>query len=151
MLYDYFQQLFAQVTNPPLDAIREEVVTSLQGTVGPEGDLLNPDAESCRQIVLPQPILRNAELSKLIYVDPDHEIRGHKHGMRAAVIRCLYPVADGGAGSARGPRRRPRQGVGRPSATARASSCCPTASPNETTGADPVAAGVVGRAPPPGA
>ncbi|MGV0849340.1 glutamate synthase large subunit [Mycolicibacterium phlei] len=98
MLYDYFQQLFAQVTNPPLDAIREEVVTSLQGTVGPEGDLLNPGPDSCRQIVLPQPILRNAELSKLICVDPDHEIRGHKHGMRAAVIRCLYPVNRGGQG-----------------------------------------------------
>ncbi|MDT5363813.1 MAG: glutamate synthase large chain [Mycobacterium sp.] len=98
MLYDYFQQLFAQVTNPPLDAIREEVVTSLQGNVGPEGDLLNPNAESCRQIVLKQPILRNAELSKLICVDPDHEIRGHKHGLRAAVIRCLYPVARGGQG-----------------------------------------------------
>ena len=98
MLYDYFQQLFAQVTNPPLDAIREEVVTSLAGTVGPEGDLLNPDAESCRQIVLPNPILRNAELSKLMCVDPDHEIRGHKHGMRAAVIRCLYPVNRGGQG-----------------------------------------------------
>ncbi len=98
MLYDYFQQLFAQVTNPPLDAIREEVVTSLQGTVGPEGDLLNPNAESCRQIVLSNPILRNAELSKLICVDPDHEVRGHKHGLRAAVIRCLYPVARGGQG-----------------------------------------------------
>jgi len=98
MLYDYFQQLFAQVTNPPLDAIREEVVTSLQGNVGPEGDLLNPNAESCRQIVLKQPILRNAELSKLICVDPDHEVRGHKHGLRAAVIRCLYPVARGGQG-----------------------------------------------------
>ncbi|PQD98177.1 glutamate synthase large subunit [Mycolicibacterium parafortuitum] len=98
MLYDYFQQLFAQVTNPPLDAIREEVVTSLQGAVGPEGDLLNPGPESCRQIVLQQPILRNAELSKLICVDPDHEIRGHKHGMRAAVIRCLYPVNRGGQG-----------------------------------------------------
>ena len=98
MLYDYFQQLFAQVTNPPLDAIREEVVTSLQGTVGPEGDLLNPDENSCRQIVLPQPILRNADLSKLIDVDPDHEIRGRKHGMRAAVVSCLFPVADGGAG-----------------------------------------------------
>ena len=98
MLFDYFQQLFAQVTNPPLDAIREEVVTSLQGTVGPEGDLLNPDADSCRQIVLSTPILRNAELSKLICVDPDHEIRGHKHGLRAAVIRCLYPVARGGQG-----------------------------------------------------
>src|SRR3954468_6865942 len=98
MLYDYFQQLFAQVTNPPLDAIREEVVTSLQGTVGPEGDLLNPNADSCRQIVLSNPILRNAELSKLICVDPDHEVRGHKHGLRAAVIRCLYPVARGGQG-----------------------------------------------------
>ena len=100
MFYDYFQQLFAQVTNPPLDAIREEVVTSLSGTVGPEGDLLNPGAESCRQIVLPQPILRNAELSKLICVDPDHEIRGHKHGLRAAVVRCLYPVNRGGRGLA---------------------------------------------------
>ena len=98
MLYDYFQQLFAQVTNPPLDAIREEVVTSLSGVVGPEGDLLNPDENSCRQIVLPQPILRNGDLSKLICVDPDHEIRGRKHGMRAAVVRCLYPVADGGKG-----------------------------------------------------
>ncbi len=96
MLYDYFQQLFAQVTNPPLDAIREEVVTSLAGVIGPEGDLLNPDENSCRQIVLSQPILRNADLSKLIHVDPDHEIRGRKHGMRAAVVSCLYPVADGG-------------------------------------------------------
>lgn len=98
MLFDYFQQLFAQVTNPPLDAIREEVVTSLKGTVGPEGDLLNPTADSCRQIILPNPILRNADLSKLMCVDPDHEIRGHKHGLRAAVIRCLYPVARGGQG-----------------------------------------------------
>ena len=112
MLFDYFQQLFAQVTNPPLDAIREEVVTSLQGTVGPEGDLLNPTAESCRQIVLPQPILRNAELAKLINVDPDHEIRGRKHGMRAAVVRCLYPVNRGRAGAEGGARQRPRQGVG---------------------------------------
>ena len=98
MLFDYFQQLFAQVTNPPLDAIREEVVTSLQSTVGPEGDLLNPIAESCHQIVLPQPILRNHELAKLINLDPDDEVRGHKHGMRSAVIRCLYPVAKGGEG-----------------------------------------------------
>ncbi|MUL63327.1 glutamate synthase subunit alpha [Mycobacterium sp. CBMA 234] len=98
MLYDYFQQLFAQVTNPPLDAIREEVVTSLSGVIGPEGDLLNPDENSCRQIVVPSPILRNGALSKLICVDPDHEIRGRKHGMRAAVVSCLYPVADGGAG-----------------------------------------------------
>jgi glutamate synthase (NADPH) large chain len=98
MLYDYFQQLFAQVTNPPLDALREEVVTSLQGTVGPEGDLLNPGPESCRQIVLPQPILRNHELAKLVNLDPEQEVNGRRHGLRTSVIRCLYPVADGGLG-----------------------------------------------------
>ena len=98
MLYDYFQQLFAQVTNPPLDAIREEVVTSLEATLGPEGDLLHPNPESCHQILLPQPILRNHELAKLVNLDPDDEVNGHRHGMRAAVISCLYPVAKGGAG-----------------------------------------------------
>jgi glutamate synthase (NADPH) large chain len=98
MLFDYFQQLFAQVTNPPLDAIREEVVTSLSGTVGPEGDLLNAGEDSCRQIILPQPILRNHELAKLINLDPDVEVNGRRHGLRSKVIRCLYPVADGGAG-----------------------------------------------------
>jgi glutamate synthase (NADPH/NADH) large chain len=98
MLFDYFQQLFAQVTNPPLDAIREEVVTSIQATVGPEGDLLNPTPESCHQILLPHPILRNHELAKLVNLDPDDEVHGHRHGMRSAVIRCLYPVAEGGAG-----------------------------------------------------
>ena len=98
MLFDYFQQLFAQVTNPPLDAIREEVVTSIQATVGPEGDLLNPTPESCHQILLPHPILRNHELAKLVNLDPDDEVHGHRHGMRSAVIRCLYPVAKGGAG-----------------------------------------------------
>ncbi|MGI9163295.1 MAG: glutamate synthase large subunit [Mycobacterium sp.] len=98
MLFDYFQQLFAQVTNPPLDAIREEVVTSLQATVGPEGDLLNPTPESCHQILLPHPILRNHELAKLVNLNPDDEVHGHRHGMRAAILRCLYPVAEGGDG-----------------------------------------------------
>ena len=98
MLFDYFQQLFAQVTNPPLDAIREEVVTSLSATLGPERDLLNPTAESCHQILLPQPILRNHELAKLVNLNPDDVVHGNKHGMRSAIIRCLYPVAKGGAG-----------------------------------------------------
>ncbi|MGV0635845.1 glutamate synthase large subunit [Mycolicibacillus trivialis] len=98
MLFDYFQQMFAQVTNPPLDAIREEVVTSLQGALGPEGDLLSPDETSCYQIVLPQPILRNHELAKLINLDPATEINGRQMGLRTEIIRCLYPVADGGAG-----------------------------------------------------
>ncbi len=101
MLFDYFQQLFAQVTNPPLDAIREEVVTSLEATLGPEGDLLHPTPESCHQILLPQPILRNHELAKLVNLDPEDEVHGHRHGMRSAVISCLYPVAKGGAGLAR--------------------------------------------------
>ena len=98
MLFDYFQQLFAQVTNPPLDAIREEVVTSISATLGPERDLLNPTPESCHQILLPQPILRNHELAKLVNLDPDDEVHGYKHGMRSAVISCLYPVAKGGEG-----------------------------------------------------
>src|SRR5271157_3838361 len=100
MLYDYFHQLFAQVTNPPLDAIREEVVTSLQGTTGGECDLLSPTEKSCHQISLQQPILRNYELAKLINLDPDDEVNGRPHGMRSKVIRCLYPVAEGGAGLA---------------------------------------------------
>src|ERR1700756_2581639 len=100
MLYDYFHQLFAQVTNPPLDAIREEVVTSLQGVTGGEGDLLNPNEDSCRQIALSQPILRNHELAKLINLDPDDEVNGRPHGMSSKVIHCLYPVDEGGAGLA---------------------------------------------------
>src|SRR5690348_15589741 len=98
MLYDYFQQLFAQVTNPPLDAIREEVVTSLQGTTGGERDLLTPTERSCHQIALSQPILRNRELAKLINLDPDDEVNGRPHGMCSKVIRCLYPVNRGGQG-----------------------------------------------------
>ncbi|MGL4306268.1 MAG: glutamate synthase large subunit [Mycobacteriaceae bacterium] len=94
LLFDYFQQLFAQVTNPPLDAIREEVVTSLGGTIGPEGDLLNPDPYACRQIALPQPILHNDDLAKLVHVNDD----GNLPGFRSVVIRGLYRVADGGEG-----------------------------------------------------
>lgn len=98
MFFDYFQQLFAQVTNPPLDAIREEVVTSLGGVIGPEGDLLHPTAESCHQILLPQPVLHNDELDKLIHLDPADTVNGRAHGFSSRVIRCLYPVAEGGAG-----------------------------------------------------
>ncbi|MFZ2176403.1 MAG: glutamate synthase large subunit [Rhodococcus sp. (in: high G+C Gram-positive bacteria)] len=94
MLFDYFSQLFAQVTNPPLDAIREEVVTSLGGTIGPEHDLLHPTAESCRQIFLPQPILHNDDLSKLIHVNDDGEFPN----FRSVIVRGLFPVAEGGAG-----------------------------------------------------
>lgn len=99
LLFDYFQQMFAQVTNPPLDAIREEVITSLQGALGPEGDLLNTGEPTWRQIVLPQPILSNDDLARLRALRPDQRIgsRG-PHGLSTAVIGCRYPVAEGGAG-----------------------------------------------------
>jgi glutamate synthase (ferredoxin) len=65
LLYDYFKQLFAQVTNPPIDCIREEIVTSSVTTIGPERNLLDPKPESCHLIELTTPILTNEELAKL--------------------------------------------------------------------------------------
>ena len=92
LLYDYFTQLFAQVTNPPLDAIREELVTSLLSTLGPESNLLEPTAESCRQIILPMPVIDNDDLAKLLYVNED----GSTPGFRAFAIDGLFEVAGGG-------------------------------------------------------
>jgi glutamate synthase (NADPH/NADH) large chain len=92
LLFDYFKQLFAQVTNPPLDAIREELVTSLQSTLGPEGNLLEPGPESCRRLVLPTPILDNDELSKIIHIDDE----GDLPHLRAHVVHGLYDVTGGG-------------------------------------------------------
>ncbi|NJO40761.1 MAG: glutamate synthase large subunit [Cyanobacteria bacterium RU_5_0] len=65
LLYEYFQQLFAQVTNPPIDSIREEIITSAETTIGSEGNLLKPEPESCHLIKLKTPILSNDELAKL--------------------------------------------------------------------------------------
>jgi glutamate synthase (NADPH) large chain len=92
LLFDYFAQLFAQVTNPPLDAIREEVVTSVSSTIGPEGDLLRPSAASCRQLVLPFPIIDNDELSKIVHANDG----GRFPGLRAHLVKGLYRVAGGG-------------------------------------------------------
>jgi glutamate synthase (NADPH/NADH) large chain len=89
--------LFAQVTNPPLDAIREELVTAVSGTLGPEGNLLNPQPSSCRQIVIERPILDNDELRTLVHI-ADHE---GVSDFRTVVIPCLYPVAAGGEGLAK--------------------------------------------------
>ena len=68
LLYDYFKQLFAQVTNPPLDAIREELITSMESTIGPERNLLQPEPESCRQISVRYPIIDNSQLAKLRHI-----------------------------------------------------------------------------------
>ncbi|OBA66254.1 glutamate synthase large subunit [Gordonia sp. 852002-10350_SCH5691597] len=94
MLFDYFQQLFAQVTNPPLDAIREEIVTSIGGTIGSEADLLHPGPESCRQIALPSPVIDNDTLAKLVRINEDDALPD----FRSIQIHGLYPVADGGVG-----------------------------------------------------
>ena len=91
ILFDYFKQLFAQVTNPPLDAIREEVVTSVGSTLGPEANLLEATAENCRQLVLPFPIIDNDELAKIIHINDD----GNMPHLRSAVVSGLYRVADG--------------------------------------------------------
>ncbi|HEY7107273.1 MAG TPA: glutamate synthase large subunit [Acidimicrobiia bacterium] len=93
MLFDYFQQVFAQVTNPPLDAIREELVTSLSSTIGAEGNLLDPAPESCVQVELPYPVIDNDELAKLVHIDQD----GDRPEFAAHVISGLYRVAGGGA------------------------------------------------------
>ena len=95
MLYEYFKQLFAQVTNPPLDANFEALVTSLNSSIGPEGNLLEPGPDSCRQIVCPSPILTNEELAKLRYID-DGETA--VPGFTPFTVYCNYPVAEGGDG-----------------------------------------------------
>ncbi|MGW2276930.1 glutamate synthase large subunit [Streptomyces sp. NPDC001770] len=92
LLFDYFTQLFAQVTNPPLDAIREELVTSLRSSLGPQGNILEPTAATCRSVTLPFPVIDNDELAKLIHINAD----GDMPGMKAATLAGLYRVSGGG-------------------------------------------------------
>jgi glutamate synthase (NADPH/NADH) large chain len=92
LLYDYFKQNFAQVTNPPLDAIREEIVTSVSRIMGPEQNLLDPGPRSCRHIQLPYPVIDNDELAKLIHINDD----GDLPGFACTVLSGLYEVDGGG-------------------------------------------------------
>jgi len=87
LLYDYFKQLFAQVTNPPLDGIREELVTQVSTPIGPESNLLATSAENCRQIKIDSPVLDNRDLARIRYIDV--------HGFRTKNIAAIYPVAAG--------------------------------------------------------
>ncbi|MGZ4693655.1 MAG: glutamate synthase large subunit, partial [Acidimicrobiales bacterium] len=96
LLFDYFIQLFAQVTNPPLDAIREELVTSIGGSMGPEANLLDPTPSSCRQIHVARPIINNDELDKLVHIDTYDDLAD----FRSVTISCLFPVSEGGIGLA---------------------------------------------------
>ena len=90
LLYDYFKQLFAQVTNPPLDGIREELVTQVSSIIGPEGNLLKAGPEHCRQIKLSSPVITNEELARIRDMDLP--------GFRTKVIPIVYPVAARGPG-----------------------------------------------------
>ncbi|WP_312721172.1 glutamate synthase large subunit [Mobilicoccus sp.] len=94
LIFDYFTQLFAQVTNPPLDAIREELVTSIGSVLGPEGNLLEPGPEHARQISVPFPVIDNDDLAKIVHIDEDvfGEVQGER---RTVVVKGLYDVAGG--------------------------------------------------------
>jgi glutamate synthase (ferredoxin) len=89
-LFNYFKQLFAQVTNPPIDAIREEIITSTYTTIGPERNLLLPEPESCRHIRLLTPILSNEEFAKLRHI--------RRPGFKAITLPIFFPAAEGGKG-----------------------------------------------------
>ncbi|MBZ8177432.1 glutamate synthase large subunit [Corynebacterium sp. 3HC-13] len=94
MLFDFFSQRFAQVTNPPLDSIREKPVTSMFTLLGAQSDVLNPTAEAARRIRLDSPVIDNHALATLIHAN-DQEEWG---SFSAKVINGLYPVAHHGAG-----------------------------------------------------
>lgn len=109
LLYDYFQQLFAQVTNPPIDSIREAIITSAETTIGSERNLLKPEPESCHLIELKTPILSNAELSKLRHVnqgqfksitlsilfDPKQGVKGLEAMMEQICAKADEAIASG--------------------------------------------------------
>ncbi len=93
LLYNYFKQLFAQVTNPPVDCIREEVIMSMETTIGAEANLLKPTPRSARQIKLPTPILTNDDLDKLRQLDGSGP-----QGFKSTTLPILYPVKEGAVG-----------------------------------------------------
>jgi glutamate synthase (ferredoxin) len=94
LLYNYFKQLFAQVTNPPVDAIREEIIMAVDTAIGPEGNLLEPTPASARQIELPTPVLRNEELEKLRHLDG----KNGSHGFKSITLPMLFDVTKGADG-----------------------------------------------------
>lgn len=89
LLFDYFVQQFAQVTNPPLDAIREEVVTSMTAAIGPVRNLLSATPEHAKQMVLDYPILSNDELARIKHIDKANNIG------KSVTVSCLYRVDEG--------------------------------------------------------
>ena len=94
LLYNYFKQLFAQVTNPPVDAIREEIIMATDRSIGPEANLLEPGPDAAHQVALPSPVISNAELEKIRALDGGPS----SHGFRSITLPILFKVADNGAG-----------------------------------------------------
>jgi glutamate synthase (NADPH/NADH) large chain len=94
MLYDYFRQLFAQVTNPAIDSIREEIIMSLECYVGPESNLLDTTRQHAHRLLVPHPIITNEELSALKHIDHAPEGRG----WRTKTIDITWPRSEGPAG-----------------------------------------------------
>jgi glutamate synthase (ferredoxin) len=90
LLYDYFKQLFAQVTNPPIDCIREEIITSAETRLGSEGNLLNPQPADCRRLELKWPVITNEELAKIRRMDLP--------GLKVGVLPTLFRVTRGEKG-----------------------------------------------------
>src|SRR5712664_963788 len=90
LLYNYFKQLFAQVTNPPIDPIREELITSTTLTIGSESNLVDPKPESCRQLRLPDPILKNSDMEKLRRIDQPE--------IKSVTLPILFKPSEGKAG-----------------------------------------------------
>ncbi|MEP4077205.1 glutamate synthase large subunit [Haloferula sp.] len=93
-LYQYFKQIFAQVTNPALDCIREELVTATETFIGSEGNLLEPGPKSCRMVRLDSPLIDNKQLGKLREIEAD--------GFKAATIDALFSADQGGKGLEKG-------------------------------------------------
>src|SRR5262249_26272337 len=93
LLFNYFKQLFAQVTNPPLDAIREELVTSMSTALGPERNLLQPEPESCRMIKILSPVIDNDDVAKLRNIT--------RRGFKTATLPMIFRVSEAGAGGLR--------------------------------------------------
>jgi glutamate synthase domain-containing protein 2/glutamate synthase domain-containing protein 1/glutamate synthase domain-containing protein 3 len=90
LLYNYFKQLFAQVTNPAIDSIREEAVMSTEGTLGPEGNLLEETPEQCHQLKLPHPIIGNKDLAKIRVINEGR--------LKAVTIPMLFKKSKGADG-----------------------------------------------------
>jgi len=93
LIYDYFKQLFAQVTNPPIDCIREEIITSAETRIGSEGNLLSPDPSACRRVELKWPVLTNEEFAKLRRLD--------QPGFKVGVLPILFRATRGERGLAK--------------------------------------------------